>query len=139
MKKNIRENIINNLDFLKAMGFAFQSKFRESNYDSTKKIEELFFVKDSIKIEISYNEFVDCKVINLSIEHIDKKSSFNFEEYLQFKSQNKNACIGDLNESDDQYIKRFFSLFKTAIDSDLGDVIKGKIWIDVPRDYGNYK
>ena len=135
MKKESKEIILKNLNFLRLLGFIYQSKTRLSNFDNNKKIEEFIYIKNPIRIEVSFNEFVDCKIINLYIERTDKNLSFNFEDYLLFKGKDKDSYIGLLNESNEKYINRFFSLFKSAVNDDLQDVLDGKTWIKIPKDY----
>ncbi len=137
MDKKIKEYIDHNVNFLEKYGFT--STLVEKKLTSELSTECIRLKNEYIRIDISFSTFVDSKSINLTIGLLNKNSSFSFEEYVLLKKQNKKICIGSLSEKNEEYIKRFFSLFQKAITDDLGDVLKGKKWIEVPKDYSIIK
>jgi hypothetical protein len=93
------------------------------------------FKNDYVRIDISFSTFIDSKSLNLTIGLLNKNSSFNFEEFLLYKGQNQDLCIGNKNEEDETYIRRFFTLFQVLVNEDLLDILEGRKWINVPKDY----
>jgi len=133
MNKKNKEFIESNTEFLRKYGFTSEH--------ITKNLTEQFssgfirFKNKDIRIDISFSSFVDSKHINLTIGLLDKNSSFSFEEYLLFKGAKKDSYVGGQNEKDDEYIKRFFLLFQQYVNDELGEVLNGQKWLDIPKDY----
>ena len=135
MDLKIKNTIKGQIERILNLGFSFritETKIAENDF-----IEEVILEKEPIRIEISYNTLIDCKLVSLYISRTDKNSSFSFEEYLLYKSKDKKICRGATSDDDETYIKDFFKLFYKAIDDDLYDVLIGKTWIDVPPDWNS--
>lgn len=137
MDKRHIEYIKKNTRFLTELGFTSEVVSKKLTDElSTKFIR---FKNTAIRIDISYSHFVDAKSINLTIGLLSKNASFSFEEYLLFKGKNKDSCVGGVNEDDEEYIKRFFILFQELVDEELHEVLKGRKWIEVPKDYSRIR
>ncbi len=98
-------------------------------------IDILRYSKDNIRIDLMFNIFSDCKHITVTIGQYDTESSFDFDEYLLFKGEDKKLSRGLLSDSNEAYLRNFKELFMKHLDNGLQDVITGKKWIKVPKDY----
>ena len=133
MEKKIIEYIKNDTKFLSQYGFTSEIMSKELTDELSSSY--IRFKNAYVRIDVSFSTFIDSKSLNLTVGLLNKNSSFNFEEYLLFKGQNKDLCIGDKNEEDGTYVKRFFTLFQKFVNEDLLDVLEGRKWINVPKDY----
>lgn len=139
MKNSTTKSIIQNLSFLEGMGFKVSVEVRSNQFDKDKKYEVISYKFKSIVIEIFFREFVDCKDIDLTISTIDMNNSFGLDEYYLAKGEPKEYFQGRIDEPNDLYIERFCSAFKTEVLSELKDVLNGKKWIEVPKDYSRIR
>jgi hypothetical protein len=133
MDKKIIEYIKDNTTFLSQYGFS--SEIISKKLTDELSYDYIRFKNDYVRIDISFSTFIDSKSLNLTIGLLNKNSSFNFEEFLLYKGQNQDLCIGNKNEEDETYIRRFFILFQGLVNEDLLDILEGRKWINVPKDY----
>jgi hypothetical protein len=133
MDKKIIEHVKENTKFLSQYGFS--SVIISKKLTDELSYDYIRFKNDYVRIDISFSTFIDSKSLNLTIGLLNKNSSFNFEEFLLYKGQNQDLCIGNKNEEDETYIRRFFTLFQVLVNEDLLDILEGRKWINVPKDY----
>lgn len=139
MDNKIKNLITKHLSFLLDKDFILSPNIRDSIFDKNKKIEELLYHKDNVKIEVSFRSFVDCKSVNIVVERIDKNLSFSFDEFLLDNGFKKDDFLGHQNEKDEAYIERYCALFENAVNHDLQNVLEGKKWIEVSKDYSRIR
>lgn len=60
---------------------------------------------------------------------------FELQEYLKFKKRDEEFATDFFAVSIEKYIKNLFRL----IENELGDIVTGKRWEDIPRDWMGYK
>jgi len=138
IKMNLENQTLirNRLNLLEKMGFSCQVVTTKLTEELS--AEELNFTSDKVTLEVSFETFVNCKKVSIYISRNDKNASFSFVEYISFKKDEAHLD-GGLDEPDDIYINRFFDIFQKSINTELLDVLKGDMWLDVPKDYGIYK
>jgi hypothetical protein len=133
----IEQLIKNELIEIFNLGFTYETKDRV-NYGIT--FREIFLTRNPVRIKIGYYIFPDAKKIRLSIHRTDKDGAFSIEEYLKYKKIENNYHHNSFeNETDEEYISRYFKMFKIFLDDDLMDVILGKTFIHIPFEWGPYK
>ena len=108
-------------------------RVEESRSDLGGEVTTFVFENEhtSIQLELSIGE----KVESMTSWIVKSGRSFHLQEYLNFKKR------------PDEYVKNFFNVGKeiyfknlcALIQSEWGDIITGKKWEDIPRDWMGYK
>lgn len=115
------------------MGFVYGEVEHNPDYDYSS--ESITLESKDIRLKLNYMEHVDCHYILMTISKLKDSDFFSFDEYLTYKKKDNKALYGSLDMSAEQYIEFYFKLFQKAVDDDLHDVLVGKIWPNIPRDW----
>ncbi len=136
MESKIKNIILKQLEFLINSGFKYTSKLRESDFDD-ELIEEIFFTNGFIQIEVNYDKLVNGSLLSIYIQRLNENKCFSLDEYLLSKSYNDYHSFS--NENDEDYIVRIANIFYKETINELKDVLNGKKWIEVPKDYSRIR
>lgn len=136
MEKKIKSTILKQLEFLVNTGFKQKNKVRKSDFDD-EFIEEMFYIKGFIQIEVNYDKLVDGSLLSIYIEKLNVNKCFSFDEYLLSKSYRDYKSLH--NENDEDYITRIANFFRKESENNLKDVLNGKKWIEIPKDYSRIR
>ncbi len=130
MNNKVEQLIKKELNEILELGFLYETidkKYRGVVF------REIILKRDPIKIKIKFYTYSDVKEIYLWIERIDMNVGFSLEEYLKYnkleKIYNQNSYQ---NETDEEYISRYFKMFNILLENDLMDFILGKKIIEIP-------
>ena len=125
-----REEILKRIHGLKSHGFKVISGDPDTE-------DRLILENQHIRISIDYLVFVNTSAFSVFVTRRGHNSNFTFNEYLDYI--NTPRLAKKAQESDAEFIKRYLDSFIQKLNSSLNEVVTGKKWIDVPRDYMGYK
>ena len=126
MRKEIALYISKSVYWLQKMGF------KESKY-----ADDLIFENDFIQISFTFIKGKFGKSFLTSIKKKDENKNYFLNELLQFLDQQEIEYRP--GEKDEIFIKRNLDALEAIVQSELLNVVQGREWIDVPRDYMGYR
>lgn len=126
MEASVKNHISDSLKWLLTSGF------KQVSHN-----EDLVFENRHISISISFFKSVkDCSLL-ISIKKAGENKSFFLNEFLEHIGKEKITFNSSKNI--DQFIERNLNCLKSLFENELNEVVNGRIWIDVPRDYLGYR
>lgn len=126
MNADIKNHIISSLDWLLNLGF------KEVSHP-----EELIYENNHIRLSISFFKSFNDLSLPISIKKIGENKSYFLNEFLEHIGKKKVSFIA--NESEVEFVNRNLNALKSLIGNELKEVITGSNWIEVPRDYMEYR
>jgi hypothetical protein len=86
MNEDPKKYILKNFNFLRDEGFLFKEEVRKSTVDGGLDTVQYIFIKNIIKIRISFYRFESCNELDITVSKLNKDSFFSFDEYIISKS-----------------------------------------------------
>ena len=137
MKNKIHNHILHNFRFLEKLSFNLNIKTTKPMLEGDIADKEIYYSNNFIKIKLWFAKFVNGSLLTITVFKLAENKCFSFDEYLSTKS------IGDYrsikNESDIDYINRIAELFQKESKAELKDILEGRKWIDIPKDYSRIR
>ena len=137
MSEKHTEYIQNEFKFLEGLNFDVNIKKSSPMFDGDSFDEEVYFSSKLIQIKLWFGKFVNGPLLTISISKVGENKCFSFEEYLLFKNITNFKSFE--YEDAEKYIARIAQIFNKELSGDLGDIISGKKWIDIPKDYNRIR
>jgi hypothetical protein len=103
----------------------------------SKNMDDVVYENQHIRITANYFTSGNDKSMLLGIKKIRENKSYFFGEYLHHVG--KEDIKPNDGEDDSHFINRYLDVFRMHYEGSLKEVISGKKWIDVPRDFGTYR
>lgn len=126
-----------NFAFLDGLNFKVSVETTKPMFDGDVSDKEVYYSNKTIQVRLWFGKFVNGNLLTISISRIGENKCFSFDEYLLSRNMDDSKS---LEQEDEQvYIARIANLFRNELSRDLGDVIQGNKWIDVPKDYSRIR
>lgn len=121
------------------LGFSSTEIIEKGEYNPSIENKKLVFIKDKVKVEITFHHFIDGRKINLFISRTDKNKVLSFNDYLRYTGVGEEKILGTSDETDSTFVERYSILLDIAINKDLEPVLNGEKWIEIPKDYSAFR
>lgn len=129
--------IKNNFAFLDSLNFKVRVETTKPMFDGDVSDKEVYYSSKAIQVRLWFAKFVNGKLLTISISRIGENKCFSFDEYLLSRNMGDSKSLEQ--EDEQAYIARIANLFRNELSGDLGDVIQGNKWIEVPKDYSRIR
>ena len=126
MEKEIAEKIKSSAEWLRSLGFEPKPDDQEVVYDNGHILISFCFIKGA----------KDQSLLTTVKKCGENKSYFLNELLMHLGRKTVDYTQGESSES---YIERNIEVLRDLVWKDLKEVVSGRNWIEVPRDYMGYK